>query len=787
MTVGRGVDVTPDVSRDINSPTASDQGEDKLVVVAETSTLLPVYDVTRPRIRGGKGHVEVSKTVDMGMCASGNSSSESESVSGGGSSDGDLSMEETEPLARVTDSNETTGARNLPSSNQQNVGGQTERTAGVLKHDEGGLRDEWKGQRDDVGYGQGTGQLSSRETEGIVQRHAQRGGLVVGNENNGLTSPFDRERDRGSCSNNYASGMESIPNSEARGRFQTQNNSDYTEEAVGWVHSRSQEETERHEGQAAGEVIDHAIHGLRDSSEGGSGRALAIKAGEGPNRISRPTASPDAVRAIGELSYRSRAHTIEDSRYHEADDERSLVRSTHRDVSRKKEETLAFANDVSRSICATKKSFMGGTCSSAERESDVDSDAGDYTIDIDEGRELPGPLDVNPLPLSMDPAVAAADKVFTRTDMPSNSFRTHVPDSKRNRSKLGCTATPPQPPLLQVSRKAMREQEGMLHAPAFCSPVRATCFPVSAIRETSITPRVAPTLSPEGMCKDSDFPTSHTIERAPAVSDAVHGDRGIQQPARSLPISAAPLALREDNQTPNRDDMVDEMASEEMVRAIPSSKRLVESSANIRQHDENAPTSPAWSTTGKEKRSSRQDAMTKAGTVNQDSGEYFKEPSTSRSEKSILDCSRERSAQRSTETPLLATGRRCSSYIRPTPMSDDGSRRSIANYTDVFSRFAAILSAHHNGRALTRDADCRSLPLTSSIMSSGGLGGGRTGRGLGLNAVEEQACMHWQWKMYAIYVRVIKVRQGYGMRKKNIYWETCPRMLSQGSSLENLD
>lgn len=735
------VDVTPDVSRDINSPTASDQRENKPVVGAETSSPLPVYDVTRARIRGGKGHVEVSKTVDMGMCASGNSTSESESVSGGDSSDGDLFMEETEPLAQATDNDETIGARNLPSTNQQNVGGQTERTAGVLKHDEGGLRDDWNEHGDDVEYAQGTGQLSSRETEGMVQEHAQRGVVVIGNESDGLKSSFDRERDdRGSCSNSGASGIELIPNSEARGRFKTQNNSEYAEEVVGRAHSSSEEKIERHKGHAAGGVIDSAIHGLGDSLEGGSGCAVAIKAGEGPNRITRPAASPDAVRAIGQLSHPSRANTIEDSQYHEADDERSLVRSNHRDVSQKKEEALASANAVSRSICATKKSFVGGTCSCAERESDVDSDAGDYTVDIDEGRELPGPLDVNPLPLSMDPAVAVADNVFTRTDMPSNSFRTHVADSTRNRSKLGCTATPSQPPLLRVSRKAMQEQEGVLHAPALCSP--------------------------EGMSKDSDFPTGHIIERAPAVSDAVHGDRGTQQPARSLPISAAPLALREDSQTPNREDMVNEMASEEMVTAIPSSERLVESSASIRQHDEKAPTSPAWSTTGNEKRSSRQDATTKAGTVNEDSGEYFKEPSTSRSENFIPDKSRERSAQRSTGMPLLATGRRCSSYIRPTPMSDDSSRRSIANYTDVFSRFAAILSAHHNGRALTRDADCRSLPLTSSIMSTGGLGGGRTGRGLGLNAVEEQACMHWQWKMYAIYVRVIKVRQGYGMWRK---------------------
>lgn len=75
---------------------------------------------------------------------------------------------------------------------------------------------------------------------------------------------------------------------------------------------------------------------------------------------------------------------------------------------------------------------------------------------------------------------------------------------------------------------------------------------------------------------------------------------------------------------------------------------------------------------------------------------------------------------------------------------------------EVFSRFAEILSAYHNGRALTREVDCRSLPLASSNFTSAGLvGAGR--RAGGLTTTEEEACLHWQWKLYAIYIRVIKV------------------------------
>lgn len=84
-----------------------------------------------------------------------------------------------------------------------------------------------------------------------------------------------------------------------------------------------------------------------------------------------------------------------------------------------------------------------------------------------------------------------------------------------------------------------------------------------------------------------------------------------------------------------------------------------------------------------------------------------------------------------------------------------GSSDSFADYADHFPRFAAILSAYHNGRNLTREEDCRSLPLTSTIMSRAG--GGRRGRS-GLTVAEEETCLHWQWKLYAIYVRVIKVK-----------------------------
>ena len=76
-------------------------------------------------------------------------------------------------------------------------------------------------------------------------------------------------------------------------------------------------------------------------------------------------------------------------------------------------------------------------------------------------------------------------------------------------------------------------------------------------------------------------------------------------------------------------------------------------------------------------------------------------------------------------------------------------------YTEYFPKIGAILSAYHNGRALTREGDCRSLPLTSSIMARGR--GGRGGA-TGLTSTEEEACLQLQLKLYAIYVRVIKVR-----------------------------
>ena len=81
-------------------------------------------------------------------------------------------------------------------------------------------------------------------------------------------------------------------------------------------------------------------------------------------------------------------------------------------------------------------------------------------------------------------------------------------------------------------------------------------------------------------------------------------------------------------------------------------------------------------------------------------------------------------------------------------------RCSLGEYTECFPRIGAILSSYHNGRALTRETDCRSLPLTSSIMARG-----RGGRGVstGLTASEEEACLHLQLKLYSIYVRVIKV------------------------------
>lgn len=90
-------------------------------------------------------------------------------------------------------------------------------------------------------------------------------------------------------------------------------------------------------------------------------------------------------------------------------------------------------------------------------------------------------------------------------------------------------------------------------------------------------------------------------------------------------------------------------------------------------------------------------------------------------------------------------------------------RSTMSAYTEVFPRFSAALTAYHNGRALTREADCKSLSLTSSMMLRSGGGGdndGRRGSGVGLTKTEEEARLHWQWKLYAIYVRVVKARGG---------------------------
>ncbi|CBJ31384.1 conserved unknown protein [Ectocarpus siliculosus] len=112
------------------------------------------------------------------------------------------------------------------------------------------------------------------------------------------------------------------------------------------------------------------------------------------------------------------------------------------------------------------------------------------------------------------------------------------------------------------------------------------------------------------------------------------------------------------------------------------------------------------------------------------------------------------------ETPGGAAGGDVAGHFEP--VEKVPSSNTLATYTDCFPRFAAILSAHHNGRALTRQADCRSLPLTSKILSRGraGAGGSAANRrgikGLGLTGAEEEACFHWQWKLYAIHVRVIK-------------------------------
>ncbi|CAM9136044.1 unnamed protein product, partial [Hapterophycus canaliculatus] len=90
---------------------------------------------------------------------------------------------------------------------------------------------------------------------------------------------------------------------------------------------------------------------------------------------------------------------------------------------------------------------------------------------------------------------------------------------------------------------------------------------------------------------------------------------------------------------------------------------------------------------------------------------------------------------------------------------------SSVRLLDCYPRFPAILTAYHNGRALTRQADCRSLPLTSKIMSKGKVPGGdgsrvaagqRGGAESALTAAEEEACLLLQWKLYAIHVRVIK-------------------------------
>lgn len=76
------------------------------------------------------------------------------------------------------------------------------------------------------------------------------------------------------------------------------------------------------------------------------------------------------------------------------------------------------------------------------------------------------------------------------------------------------------------------------------------------------------------------------------------------------------------------------------------------------------------------------------------------------------------------------------------------------DYSKYFPQFAAVLTAFHSGRALTRESDCSSLPLTSAIMSRG-----RTTRLAKLTAAEERSSLQLQWKLYSIYVRVIKVRK----------------------------
>ncbi|CAB1119817.1 unnamed protein product [Ectocarpus sp. CCAP 1310/34] len=112
------------------------------------------------------------------------------------------------------------------------------------------------------------------------------------------------------------------------------------------------------------------------------------------------------------------------------------------------------------------------------------------------------------------------------------------------------------------------------------------------------------------------------------------------------------------------------------------------------------------------------------------------------------------------ETPGVAASGDVAGHLKP--VEKVPSSNTLATYTDCFPRFAAILSAHHNGRALTRQADCRSLPLTSKILSRGKADAGgsaanrRRIKELGLTGVEEEACLYWQWKLYNIHVRVIK-------------------------------
>lgn len=47
-----------------------------------------------------------------------------------------------------------------------------------------------------------------------------------------------------------------------------------------------------------------------------------------------------------------------------------------------------------------------------------------------------------------------------------------------------------------------------------------------------------------------------------------------------------------------------------------------------------------------------------------------------------------------------------------------------------------------------------------------GRAAGGKGKGSGLMAVEEEACLRWQWKLYSIHVRVIKVT---GIKKTDVF------------------